>query len=249
MESANSTRFGHPTAIITGASQGLGYALWRELLTAGWNVAICAQNGERLELAAHSLRTLGSPGALTALAGDVADESLRLALIEAALRHYGQLDALVNNASTLGQVPLPTLLDTDGQLISQVFAVNAFAPLRLMQLSYPHLRQSRFAVVVNVSSDAAIGGYEKWGAYGASKAALDLLSKTAVAEWGPQGVRVYAVDPGDMDTAMHRMAIPDDASALADPATVAAAIADLLTGSVPATAARLRIVAGRIRES
>ena len=249
MESAHTTRFGQPTALITGASRGLGYALCKTLLEAGWNVAICAQNEERLEAAADSLKSTGAAGALTALAGDVTDGALRTALMDTALRRYGRLDVLANNASTLGQIPMPTILAMGAQDVSQVFAVNTLAPLRLMQLGYPHLRKSPIATVINISSDAAIGGYERWGAYGASKAALDLLSKTAAAEWRAQGVRVYAVDPGDMDTDMHRAALPDDTDAMADPAIVAAAIASLLTGAAPPTAVRLRIVNGKIMES
>ena len=141
-----------------------------------------------------------------AIAGDVADAAHRRALAEAAAEG---LDVLVNNASSLGPSPLPNLAEVDLERLRQLYDINVVAPLALVQATLPYLKK-RGGLVVNLSSDAAVGGYEGWGAYGSSKAALDLLSKTLAAELAPQGVSVVSVDPGDMRTQMHQDAFPGE---------------------------------------
>ena len=138
------------------------------------------------------------------MAGDVADPTHRQRL--AAVTGDG-LDLLINNASDLGQTPLPTLVEYDLDRLRTVLETNTVAPLALVQALLPGL-QRRGGLIVNLSSDAATGGYPGWGGYGASKAALDLISKTLAGEL--QGVTVVSVDPGDMRTQMHQQAFPDE---------------------------------------
>jgi NAD(P)-dependent dehydrogenase (short-subunit alcohol dehydrogenase family) len=184
------------TAIITGASRGLGLALARALAERGW----------RLVIDARELRAVPgelSGGEVVALAGDVTDESHRRALVEAA---GGRVDLLVNNASALGPSPLPGLAEHPLAELERVYRVNVLAPLRLIQLAVPLMPSG--ARILNVSSDAAVEAYEGWGGYGSSKAALDQLSRVLAAEH-PE-LRVYAVDPGDMRTRMHQDAFPGE---------------------------------------
>ena len=187
-----------PTAIVTGASRGLGLALARSLADRGWRLVIDARDGGALERAAAGLRT-----EVVALAGDVADPWHRQALVAAA---GGHLELLVNNASILGPSPLPALAHYPLDELEQVLRVNALAPLALMQLVLPLLAEG--GRIVNVTSDAAVEPYEGWGGYGASKAALEQLSAVFAAE--NPALRVYAVDPGDMNTRMHQDAYPGE---------------------------------------
>jgi NAD(P)-dependent dehydrogenase (short-subunit alcohol dehydrogenase family) len=143
---------------------------------------------------------------VVALAGDVTDAAVRQKWIDAA-RELGGLDVLVNNASELGGIgPLATF---DVQRFGRVFPVNTGAPIALIQLALP-LLAARHGLVVNITSDAANGAYPGWGAYGASKAALELLTRTLAAELGDQGVSAVLVDPGDMRTRMHQEAFPSE---------------------------------------
>ncbi len=193
-------------ALITGASRGLGRTLAGFLAAQGDHLIITARNAGPLEAAAAELRAQGA--AVVALPGDVADAEHRRALARAA-RAAGRLDLLVNNASILGPSPLPPLAAYPLEALEQVMAVNLLAPLGLVQETLPLLRASQ-GLVVNISSDAAAGGYEGWGGYGASKAALDLLSLTLANELRGEGVAVVAVDPGDMRTQMQQDAFPGE---------------------------------------
>jgi NAD(P)-dependent dehydrogenase (short-subunit alcohol dehydrogenase family) len=190
-------------AIVTGASRGLGLALARALAERAWHLVIDARGEPALAEAAAdlSVRTKVAP-----VPGDVTDERHRRQLIESA-RQLGGLDLLVNNASLLGPSPQPPLADYPLDVLEQVYAANVFAPLRLVQHALPLLRQSG-GRVINVTSDAGVEGYEGWGGYGSSKAALEQLSKVLAAE--QPGLRVYWVDPGDMNTAMHQEAYPGE---------------------------------------
>ena len=188
-----------PTAIVTGASRGLGLALARSLAERGWRLVIDARDGEALERAAAGLRERTE---VVAIAGDVADAGHRDDLVEAA----GSIDLLVNNASTLGVSPLPPLARYPLDELEQVYRVNALAPLALMQAVLPRLAEG--ARIVNVTSDAAVEAYEGWGGYGSAKAALEQLSAVFAAE--QPALRVYAVDPGDMNTRMHQDAYPGE---------------------------------------
>jgi NAD(P)-dependent dehydrogenase (short-subunit alcohol dehydrogenase family) len=189
-----------PTALITGASRGLGRALARVLARDDWKLVIDARGGVDLEAVA---RELGQLGDVTALPGDVSDPEHRRALVEAA---GGRIDLLVNNASTLGPSPQPRLALYPATELQRVFRINVLAPVALIQLALPHI--PRGGTIINVTSDAAVEAYEGWGGYGAAKAALEQVSAVLGAEH-PE-LRVYAVDPGDMNTRMHQEAFPGE---------------------------------------
>jgi len=197
------------TALITGASAGLGEALAERLAADGWRLVLTARGEERL---AKTAARLGAQY----LAGDVADPAHREALVALA---DGQLDLLVNDASTLGEVPLPTLAESDLAAWPRLFDVNVLAPIALAQLALPQLRE-RGGAIVNITSDAATGPYPTWGAYGATKAALDQLSNVLGAE--EPAVAVWAIDPGEMSTAMLADAVGEADAAQADPPSAAA---------------------------
>ncbi len=192
------------TALITGASRGLGAVVARFLAAEGDDLVITARGAAALEAEANELSSMG--GRVLALAGDVADPHHRQRLMRE-VQQRGRLDLLVNNASELGATPLPPLTSYPLDELERVLAVNVIAPLALVQLGLPLLK-ARHGLVVNISSDAAVGGYPGWGGYGASKAALDLVSLTLANELTAEGVAVVSVDPGDMRTAMHQAAYP-----------------------------------------
>ncbi|WP_377268771.1 SDR family oxidoreductase [Peterkaempfera sp. SMS 1(5)a] len=191
-------------AVITGASRGLGLALARALARRGWSLVLDARGGEAL---AEVAKELAEWTAVAALPGDVADARHRAALLEAATA-LGGVDLLVNNASVLGAEPLVPLADQPLEGFRQALEVNVTAPLALVQQALPLLRRSEAGAVVCVSSDAAVEAYPTWGGYGAAKAALDQLSAVLAAE--EPGLRVWAVDPGDMLTELYTAAVPQD---------------------------------------
>ena len=214
------------TALITGASRGLGLALARGLAEDGWTLIIDARGEEGLETVRAELAELTE---VKAIAGNVMDPEHRRELAWAA-RESGGIDTLVNNASVLGPSPQPSLLDYPLGILEQVYRTNVFAPLALIQALRDGLRPG--ARVVNVTSDAAVEPYEGWGGYGSSKAALEQLSNILAAE--NPGWRVYWVDPGDMRTRMHQEAFPDeDISDRPLPEESVPGFMDLLTGDLP----------------
>jgi NAD(P)-dependent dehydrogenase (short-subunit alcohol dehydrogenase family) len=188
------------TAIITGASRGLGLALAAELAHREYRLVIDARGAAELARAEQALSALTT---VTALPGDVTDDWHRQALVDAA---GPRVDLLVNNASALGPSPQPELAGYPLAKLQRVYAVNVLAPLALTQLALPLIPGA--GVIVNVTSDAAVEPYEGWGGYGSSKAALDQLSAILAAE--QPHLRVYAVDPGDMRTRMHQEAFPGE---------------------------------------
>ncbi len=209
------------TAIITGASQGLGRALAGSLADDGWRLVVDARTAEDLEKAASTW-----PDVVT-IPGDVTDPDHRRALVDATDR----LDLLVLNASTLGETPLPPLARYDLGRLRHVFEVNTVAALGLIQLALPKLKSAGGRIVA-VSSDAAVEGYEGWGGYGASKAALDQVAKVLAAE--EPDLRIYAVDPGDMRTKMHAEAFPgEDISDRPEPESAVPALRRLVDGDLP----------------
>jgi NAD(P)-dependent dehydrogenase (short-subunit alcohol dehydrogenase family) len=213
-----------PVALVTGASQGLGLALTRALSAGGWRVVVDARHADALRAA-----VAGLPG-VTAVPGDVSDPVHR-ADLAAAVAALGRLDLLVHNASSLGPSPLPALAQHPVGELERIYAVNVVAPLALTQLLLDDLRAARGALVA-VSSDAAVEAYPGWGGYGSSKAALDHLVAVLAAE-NPD-LRVYAVDPGDMNTAMHQRAFPgEDISDRPLPATVVPALLRLVRQDLP----------------
>src|SRR5215472_15369167 len=203
-------------AAVTGGTSGLGRALVAELLRRGAHVAFVARHGDAVRRTADALR--GSHG----IVGDVSrkDDIYPLALqITGTL---GGLDVLVNNASSLGPVPLALLADTNCEDFELALATNLVGPFRLTKALLGSLaasaREGRHPIVVNISSDAAVNPYPNWGAYGASKAALHHLSAIWNAELASQGIQVISWDPGDMDTPLHAVAVPDaDSTALMRP--------------------------------
>jgi NAD(P)-dependent dehydrogenase (short-subunit alcohol dehydrogenase family) len=189
-------------AIVTGASRGLGEVVARVLVDRGYDLAINARDAAALGRVAAVLAARGRR--VAAVAGDVTEASVRARLVDAA-RDLGGLNLLVNNASELGIIG--PLLDFDVTRFGRVFPVNAGAPVALVQLAVPLLAERR-GLVVNVTSDAAHGAYPGWGPYGASKAALELLTRTLAIELRARGVSTVLVDPGDMRTRMHQEAFP-----------------------------------------
>jgi NAD(P)-dependent dehydrogenase (short-subunit alcohol dehydrogenase family) len=218
-----------PTAIVTGASRGLGLALARSLADRGWRLVIDARDGDALEQAATELRQRTE---VLALPGDVADPWHRQALVAAAASEARdeRIDLLVNNASTLGPSPLPPLAHYPLGELEQVYRINALAPLALMQAVLPRLAEG--ARIVNVTSDAAVEPYKGWGGYGSAKAALEQLSAVFAAE--QPALRVYAVDPGDMNTRMHQDAFPgEDVSDRPAPEQSVPGLLALIEGDLP----------------
>jgi NAD(P)-dependent dehydrogenase (short-subunit alcohol dehydrogenase family) len=208
-----------PTALVTGASKGLGRALAAALAARGWQLVIDARNSSALSAVAAEL-----PGAV-AVQGDITDPAHRAALA-AEIERLGRLDLLVNNASDLGPSPLPALADFPLDALRRVYETDVLAPLALTQLVLGRLRAGAGAVL-NVSSDAALEPYPGWGGYGSAKAALDQLGAVLGAE--EPALRVYAVDPGDMRTDMHQAAFPgEDISDRPEPETVVPALLRLL---------------------
>jgi NAD(P)-dependent dehydrogenase (short-subunit alcohol dehydrogenase family) len=207
-----------PTALVTGASAGLGRALAAALVSRKWTVIGDGRDAAALGSAAHEI-------GFTAVPGDVTDPAHRAALADAC----PSLDLLVNNASSLGVSPLPSLGSYPLPELENVYRVNVFAPLALTQLLLPALSRG---AIINVSSDAAVEAYEGWGGYGSAKAALDQVTAVLGAEH--PDLAVYAVDPGDLRTAMHQRAFPgEDISDRPLPSSVVPAFLRLLDERPP----------------
>ena len=218
------------TALITGGSKGFGLALATSLVKDGWGVVIDGRDRAVLDVAVSTLLAESNGGVVRGIAGDVADRAHRAALVDA-VTEFGGLDLLVNNASTLGPSPLPRLAEYPLDDLKRVLAVNLVAPLALIQATLPLLRASH-GTVIDITSDAAVEGYNGWGGYGSSKAALEQLSNVLAAE--EPDVRVYWFDPGDMRTEMHQAAFPgEDISDRPLPETVVPAFRRLLATAPP----------------
>jgi NAD(P)-dependent dehydrogenase (short-subunit alcohol dehydrogenase family) len=217
---------------ITGGTSGLGLALLRELQKRGARVAFVARSRERVERIAQE--QLGSHG----IVGDVSVRDDIYPIAVQVLGELGGLDVLINNASDLGPTPLAMLSDTECEDLERAFATNVIGPFRLTKALMGALaasaREGRGAVVLNISSDAAINPYPGWGAYGASKAALHHLSRIWSEEHAADGIHFLSLDPGDMDTPMHAAAIPDaDPATLKQPESSAIELADAIAASLP----------------
>jgi NAD(P)-dependent dehydrogenase (short-subunit alcohol dehydrogenase family) len=227
-----------PQALVTGASRGLGLALARALAARGWRLVIDARGAEALEAAHAELAVVTE---VVAVPGDATDEAHRRALIEAA---GDRIDLLVNNASVLGPSPRPALADYPLDELERVYRANVFAPLRLVQLALPRLAHG--ARILNVTSDAAVEGYEGWGGYGSSKAALEQLTNVLAAEH-PE-LHVYWVDPGDMNTQLQQEAFPgEDVGDRPPPEESVPGLLALIEGSLPSGRYQARELAAAVK--
>ena len=223
-------------AAVTGGTSGLGRALVAELLGRGARVAFVARHADEVRRTAHDLQ--GSHG----IVGDVSRKEDIYPMALQITGTLGGLDVLVNNASSLGPVPLALLGDTNCEDFELALATNLVGPFRLTKALLGSLaasaREGRHPIVVNISSDAAVTPYETWGAYGASKAALLHLGRIWEAELRGEGIRVVSIDPGDMDTPLHELAVPNaDRNALRRPEDAAREIADTIGALTAASAA------------
>jgi NAD(P)-dependent dehydrogenase (short-subunit alcohol dehydrogenase family) len=216
---------------VTGGTSGLGLALVRQLSQAGARVAFVARSKTDVERVAIETNAVGIVGDV-GLKGDIYPMALQIT------GNLGGLDVLINNASSLGPIPLVHLADTDCEDLEDALSVNLIGPFRLTKALFGALaasaREGRGGTVVNISSDAAVNAYPGWGAYGASKAALGHLTAIWDVEAREERIRFLAVDPGDMDTPLHALADPDaDQSTLKRPADSAAEVIDAFSVTLP----------------
>jgi NAD(P)-dependent dehydrogenase (short-subunit alcohol dehydrogenase family) len=215
------------SVLITGASRGLGRALARRLSAEGAKVTLVARHHNELDEAVEEIRDNG--GIAFGVVADVGDQESIYPIVGQAAALAGPVDVLINNASTLGPVPLRLLADTDCEDFERALQVNTIGPFRLIKAVVGSMILRRAGVIVNVSSDAAVEAYPFWGVYGASKAALDHLTRIAAQEFDGAGVRFISVDPGEMNTRMHADAMPDaDPGGLQDPTAVAHKITTMI---------------------
>jgi NAD(P)-dependent dehydrogenase (short-subunit alcohol dehydrogenase family) len=227
------------TALITGASRGLGRALAEQLAARGWSVVLVAREAGPLGDVVAGIRARG--GVAHAVTGDISDKDAIHRIAGQAQALAGEIGLLVHNASTLGPVPLRLLLDTECEDLAQVLETNVIGPFRLTKVIAGAMALRGAGTIVHISSDAAVEAYSRWGAYGISKAAQDHLSRVLAAELDGTGVRVLAVDPGEMDTRMHADAVPDaDRASLQRPADVAKRLVALVESNV-ASGARIAL--------
>ena len=216
---------------VTGGTAGLGLALVRLLCRQKAHVAFVARSADDVK------RIAGETGAV-GIVGDVGAKDDIYPLALQITGHLGGLDVLINNASSLGPTPLVPLADTDCEDLERALGVNLVGPFRLTRALFGALaasaRKGRRALVVNISSDAAVNAYPDWGAYGASKAGLRHLTAIWNAEAKPDGIHFLSIDPGDMDTKLHAAAVPDaDPSTLKRPETSAAEIVETVRSFLP----------------
>jgi len=235
-DSSDSPSSVRPVAVVTGASQGLGLALSRELARRGWSLVVDGRDTDRLDSA---VTEIAAHGEVVGVAGDVADSAHRSELARAAVSR-GEVRLVVNNASTLGRSPLPSLSEIDEGVLRRLFDVNVIAPIEIVRALDDSLAEG--TTVVNMTSDAAMEAYEGWGGYGASKAALEHASRVLAVE--RPDLRVLVVDPGDMRTQMHQDAFPGEDISDRDPpeASVPGLLA-LITGDQPSGRYQARSVA------
>jgi NAD(P)-dependent dehydrogenase (short-subunit alcohol dehydrogenase family) len=226
--------------LITGASRGLGEALAVQLGQHGARLVLVSRRRAALEPVVRRIREAG--GEAHALEADIGRKEDIYPLVGAATALVGPIDLLIHNASELGPTPLRLLLDTECEDLERVLAVNLLGPFRLSRVIAGSMALRERGTIVHVSSDASVNAYSHWGAYSVSKAALDHLARLWAAELGQRGVRCFSVDPGEMDTEMHRAALPDaDRATLARPETVAARLLNLMRSTAIANGARVEL--------
>ena len=216
--------------VVTGGSRGLGRALGEQLAALGAKVLLVARDRVSLEAVVEGIRSRG--GTAFGVAADIGDKESIYPIAGQAAALLGPIDILINNASTLGPVPLRLLPETDCEDLEAVLEVNTIGPFRLMKAVLGSMVLRETGIVINISSDAAVEAYPTWGPYSASKAALDHLTRIVASELADTRVKILAVDPGEMNTRMHADAMPDaDVSLLAKPDAVAAEIISILERS------------------
>ncbi len=228
-------------ALVTGASRGLGRALAEQLAARGARVALVARDPRPLGDVVATIRASG--GIAHAIAADIADKDATHRIAGQAHGLVGDIGIAIHNASLLGPTPLRLLLDTECEDLAAVLEANLVGPFRLTKVLAGAMALRGAGTIVHVSSDAAVEAYPRWGAYGISKAAQDHLSRILAAELAGTGVRILAVDPGEMDTRMHADAMPDaDPASLQRPAEVAQRIIAMLEDDLgAASGARLSV--------
>ncbi|HJQ71536.1 MAG TPA: SDR family oxidoreductase [Blastocatellia bacterium] len=218
------------SVLITGGSRGLGRALAINLASRGAKVVLVAREKAELDEAVEEIR--GAGGTAFGIAADVGDKEAVYPIAGQAAALAGPVDILINNASTLGPVPLRLLADTDCEDFERALLVNTVGPFRLIKAVVGSMVLRRMGVIVNISSDAAVEPYPFWGVYSASKAALDHLTRIAALELADTRARFFSVDPGEMDTRMHADAMPDaDRESLLPPSVAAERIALMIQHS------------------
>jgi NAD(P)-dependent dehydrogenase (short-subunit alcohol dehydrogenase family) len=222
--------FNEKSVLITGGSRGLGRALAIRLSAEGARVVLVARHEAELDETVSEIRRNG--GTAFGIVADVGDKESVYPIVGQAAALAGPVDILINNASTLGPVPLRLIPDTDCEDFERALQVNTVGPFRLIKAVVGSMILRQTGVIVNISSDAAVEPYPSWGVYGSSKAALDHLTRIAAVELADTSVRFLIVDPGEMDTRMHADALPDaDPGSLPNPATIAATITTMIQHS------------------
>ncbi|MCF6138422.1 SDR family NAD(P)-dependent oxidoreductase [Pseudalkalibacillus berkeleyi] len=201
--------------MITGASKGLGRSVARAFAKKGANLAICARGEVKLQEVAKELEALGAD--VLAVTADASDQSDIERFVSLAESYFGKIDVLVNNASKLGPSPMPHLVDYPSEAFSDVLRVNASGPFQMTKRVLPGMLQRDKGSIINVTSEAGNVGYAGWGAYGVSKFALEGVTGIWADELSDTGVRMNMVDPGEMNTEMHELAVPDCDYELAEP--------------------------------
>lgn len=205
--------------LITGSSKGLGRALAHAYAGAGARVVLNARGADVLEATRSELAAKGAQ--VIALAADATQPDDIARLVDFALGHFGRIDVLINNAGILGPSPRPNMADFAANDLAEIFRANAIGPVLMTQAVLPHMLKQQRGLIINVTSDAGQTGYPGWGGYGAAKAALELLTESWAGELEGTGVRINAVNPGDLRTEMHQLAFPgEDISDRLDPFTV-----------------------------
>jgi len=218
------------SVLITGGSRGLGRALALRLSAEGAKVALVARHQKELNETVNEIRKNG--GIAFGIVADVGDKDSVYPIVGQAAALAGPVDILINNASTLGPVPLRLIPDTDCEDFEQALQVNTVGPFRLIKAVAGSMALRQTGVIVNISSDAAVEPYPSWGIYGASKAALDHLTRIAALELADTSVRLFSVDPGEMNTRMHADAMPDaDPGSLSLPDVIAEKIVMMIQQS------------------
>lgn len=206
--------------MITGATRGLGKALALAFGKLGAHLAVCARNIEGLNELRTEIEDLAAKPQLLTVQADASKAQDIERFVSLTEEHFGRIDVLINNASIVGPSPIPYLLDYPAEDFIEVFHVNTLGPFLMTRRVLPGMLSKQSGVIINVTSEAGVTGFPGWGAYGISKFALEGLSQTWAAELEESGVRFHMVDPGEMDTEMHALAVPDCDYELAEPEDV-----------------------------